>query len=186
VPTHHPTNHLPARQSTKHSASHPLSLCAGTDREGRPFRWLARRQRKRVSHTHECPSPPPRLSWLGWLDARLHAQKLGWWVGLCFTIGSVLFVISGAAGEAKAVGDQKQPAGLESLSAALISWPNVIAANLLFFPGGLMQVSNCCALPCCALPCHAELCLVWAWPSVLAASPSLFFFTCLTCSCSKQ
>lgn len=30
--------------------------------------------------------------------------------------------------------------GVRSLSAALIAWPNLIAANLCFFPAGAIQV----------------------------------------------
>lgn len=43
---------------------------AGRDHEGRPFQWLARRQRKQLAHPHRCPVPPPPIDWLGWLDAR--------------------------------------------------------------------------------------------------------------------
>ena len=43
---------------------------AGTGADGQPFRWVARRQRKRVSHYHECGVPPPPIDWLGSLDVR--------------------------------------------------------------------------------------------------------------------
>lgn len=134
-----------------------FGLPAGNDSEGRPFRWVARRQRKRVSHPHQCPTPPPALRWLGWLDVRLHSAKPGWWVGLLFTLGSVCFVLSGAAALWRSVGDAAEPAGLASLAAALVSWPNAVAANLCFFPAGLLQVPF--SLPCLFLTWLALACL---------------------------
>lgn len=123
----------------------PLLLAAvrGTDHRGRPFRWVARRHRKLLSQEHACPSPPPPLRWAACLDARAQARKPGWWVALLFTLGSALFVVSGMAGEFEAVGDPPtQPVGLRSASAALIRWPNVVAANLCFFPAGILQASR--------------------------------------------
>lgn len=43
---------------------------AGSDHHGQPFHWVARRQRKLVSHYHECDTPPPAVDWLGSLSAR--------------------------------------------------------------------------------------------------------------------
>ena len=113
------------------------------DASGSPFHWLARRHRKRVSHTHHCPEPPPPVSWLGWLDVREHAPKLGWWIGVLYTCGSVLFLLSGIAQEVKNIGDPTaSPPGLSSPTARLIGWPTAVAANLCFFPGGILQAGG--------------------------------------------
>ncbi|KAL4424697.1 hypothetical protein ABPG77_004504 [Micractinium sp. CCAP 211/92] len=120
----------------------PLLLAAvhGTDHHGRPFRWVARRHRKVLAQEHACPTPPPPLSWAACLDVRAQAGKLGWWVALLFTLGSALFIVSGVAGEFEALADPTaDPAGLRSPSAALLRWPNLVAANLCFFPAGIMQ-----------------------------------------------
>ncbi len=120
----------------------PLLLAAvhGTDHHGRPFRWVARRHRKVLAQEHACPTPPPPLSWAACLDVRTQAGKLGWWVALLFTLGSALFIVSGVAGEFEALADPTtDPAGLRSPSAALLRWPNLVAANLCFFPAGIMQ-----------------------------------------------
>lgn len=47
----------------------------------------------------------------------------------------------------------EKPPGLASLTAALIGWPNLIAANLCFFPGGIMQVGRGSWLAGCARVC---------------------------------
>jgi hypothetical protein len=47
---------------------------------------------------HLCdPSAPPPIDWFGCLDARKHWRKLGWWIAMFYTVGSVLFVIGGVA-----------------------------------------------------------------------------------------
>lgn len=57
--------------------------------------------------------------------------------------GSLLFVVSGVAGEIQSVAVlPSPPPGLRSLFAGLIGWPDVIAANLFFFPAGILQVSS--------------------------------------------
>ena len=76
----------------------------GHDSKGRAFRWVARRQRKRVLQPQLHLRPLPTLDWLGWLDARRHWKKLGWWIALLYTLGSILFCISGVAGEIQSVG----------------------------------------------------------------------------------
>ncbi|EFN50967.1 hypothetical protein CHLNCDRAFT_141603 [Chlorella variabilis] len=118
----------------------PLLLAAveGTDHEGRLFRWVARRARKRVLQPYRCSKPLPPVDWLGWLDARQHWRKLGWWIAILYSLGSLLFVISGVAGEIQSVVESSD--GVRSLSAALIAWPNLIAANLCFFPAGAIQI----------------------------------------------
>ena len=115
---------------------------AGLDEEGRRFQWVARRQRKRVRHPHEVDTAAvPPVDWFGALDARRYAANLGWWIAVLYTLGSALFIVSGAAGEVQSVAvPAQQPPGVTSLFAALIAWPNVVAANLCFFPAGLIQI----------------------------------------------
>ncbi len=101
-----------------------------------------------MAHRHRCASPPPPISWFAWLNVRRHAVKLGWWVALLFTLGSILFVVSGAATLVRPVEEPSaQPPGLRSANAGLIAWPNAVAANLCFFPGGILQVSRSLACP---------------------------------------
>ncbi|PRW60337.1 integral membrane [Chlorella sorokiniana] len=121
----------------------PLLLAGvrGMDIKGQPFHWVARRQRKCVSHYHECTTPPPPIDWLGSLDGRRHWRKPGWLVAVLFTVGSTLFVISGVAALVTAVGNPTNPIpGAASAPAGLIGWPNAIAANFFFFPAGLIQL----------------------------------------------
>lgn len=42
-----------------------------------------------------------------------------------------------------------QPGGLSSLRARLVGWPSAVAANLCFFPGGLIQVGRMLAMLGC-------------------------------------
>ena len=50
----------------------PLLLAGvrGLDHEGKPFHWVARRQRKRLLHPHECARPVPKIAWVAALDWR--------------------------------------------------------------------------------------------------------------------
>ncbi len=62
---------------------------------------------------------------------------------MLYTLGSVLFVVSGIAGEIKSVAVPAVPTpGLTSSFAGLIGWTNAVAANLCFFPAGILQVSR--------------------------------------------
>ncbi len=68
-------------------------------------------------------------------------RKPGWQVAALFTIGSILFVVSGVAGLVTPIGNPTNPTpGGASAPAGLIGWPNAVAANLFFFPAGLIQV----------------------------------------------
>ena len=68
-------------------------------------------------------------------------RKPGWQVAALFTIGSILFVVSGVAGLVTPIGNPTNPTpGDASAPAGLIGWPNAVAANLFFFPAGLIQV----------------------------------------------
>ena len=111
-----PARSLPCRQGFKYEGVYrrkgglPLLLAAveGTDHEGRLFRWVARRARKRVLQPYRCSKPLPPVDWLGWLDARQHWRKLGWWIAILYSLGSLLFVISGVAGEIQSVSCQQR------------------------------------------------------------------------------
>ena len=110
------------------------------DHKGNHFHWLARRHRKRVRQHHEArreEGKPPPVNWLGGLNVAAHAGKLGWWVAVCYTLGSVLFVVGGAGGEARWIVENTE--GLQSPYARFIAWPQLVAAWLCFFPGGILQ-----------------------------------------------
>ena len=75
---------------------------------------------------------------------RRHWRKPGWLVAALFSIGSILFVISGSANLVTAVGNPANPTlGGASAPAGLIGWPNAGAAKCFFFPAGLIQVGRC-------------------------------------------
>lgn len=103
---------------------------------------------------HECLSPPPPFDWLGSLAVGRHLHKPGYWVGLLFAIGSTVFLTTGICSVVRSIGDPAAvPLGLRSLHAALWAWPNTLAANLLFFPAGILQVR----LPLIWLHCDPSL-----------------------------
>ena len=85
-------------------------------------------------------------------------RKPGWQVAVLFTIGSVLFVVSGAAALVTRIGNPTDPApGAASAPAGFIGWPNAIAANFFFFPAGLIQVGQVVAGAAC-MSVHAQAC----------------------------
>lgn len=121
----------PARPSARRAV--------GVDEDGTPFRWIARRSRKRVLQPYEAPSPPPAVVWRASLSWK-HHSKPGWWVAVLFVAGSLLFLITGIARETRAVGDPEVwPPGLGSLAAGLTAWPEAMACWLLYFPAVLIQ-----------------------------------------------
>lgn len=100
-------------------------------------------------------SPPPRLP----------MQAL-------FTLGSLLFLLASAQLAERIGYPEQQPPGLGSLTAWLVSWPEVLACWLLFLPGALLQARARRLLAAClpstlerlespaaaAACCHGEPC----------------------------
>lgn len=75
-------------------------------------------------------------------------------MAVLFTIGSVLFVVSGVAALVARIGNPTNPTpGAASAPAGFIGWPNAIAANFFFFPAGLIQVGWVAAGAACMCVC---------------------------------
>ncbi|KAG2498698.1 hypothetical protein HYH03_003438 [Edaphochlamys debaryana] len=118
-----------------------LARVKGKDEDGTPFVWIARRSRKRVKQPYDCPEPPPKLLWTDALRVKRHYAKPGWWVAFLFVVGSFVWLFTGIARLTKPVSKPDPwPPGLDSLSAGMSVWPEIIALFLMYLPACLLQV----------------------------------------------